>query len=160
MKVVITTLALALITISLLGQKVIYVTDATDKRLIAYRDSLKKWHENEKQKVRDTVELQSAQTLGEYNAIVAKLGYTGVVKNATHLPNGKIIDYDPLPTLLEYLTCFHSRGGDIRHTYRGVVQKPAVRVIHKKPTRYRITTRINIDIDKNITIDSIKTIIQ
>ncbi len=115
------------------GQQTIYVTSTTDKRLVAYKDSLTRWYNNEQNKKKYIELFDAAPNLSVYIEVGERLGFFD-----TELPttNDKMLMYDsPQKKHIssELLTCFHSIIGDVACAYIAIVPKPTRKVVYIKP---------------------------
>jgi hypothetical protein len=159
------TILIGLIFSNCFGQnvKTIYTSDSLDKRLIAYRDSLKRWKKEEGIRAEHIRILDAAENSYEYDYFAAKLGYTydfasyeKVTADGKFACNTKINK-----NTYSLVTCFHSAGGDNSCKYRRIVPKPSVKVVYvpEKDDSKNVHIIYQTVYNDNITIDSAKTLI-
>ena len=113
------------------GQRVIYVYNKNDARLIRYTDSLRAWKKNERYKKNVIALLDRPETFGEYLRVTDSLGFGGTNNPTTSDEKLMYGEISKKTITHEYVTCFHSRGGDISKLYLPIVPKPVVTVYYK-----------------------------
>jgi hypothetical protein len=147
------TILIMLSGLSSYAQKTIAVTDSTDKRYVAYQDSLKKWRRNENIKRIEIAKLDAADDLDEYEAVSAKLGYSNTDYPTTN--DRKFMWDGPGKRYIYYelLTCFHATIGDLCCIYKPIVLKPKQKVeyIPRHYTIVSILINAKGDTVKNVT---------
>lgn len=138
------------------GQKTIYVKSPTDKRLIAYKDSLTAWKNHEEWKQQLILKLGAVQTLSEYEKINSEEGFS--VTNTPITADKKFMYKDTKKSEInrEFLTCFHSMLGDIDCLYSTIVPKPIRIVYYVKPAEPPLRHHTTVVIKINAQNDTIK----
>lgn len=139
------------------AQSVVYVTEMSDKRLVSYRDSLKAWQEYEKGKQAHRIILDAAKDLAEYNRLSDELGYRDTEIPASEDKKFMWDSNKKIYFRYELLTCFHARIGDLACIYKHIIPKPHVMVLYKPLKRYKTTTVIKIDANKDTSVVVTKT---
>lgn len=128
------TLLLILFCNTIYAQRIVYVTDKNDKRLIAYQDSLRLWQENENWKKTVIKKLDEAPNLTTYKRVCKELGFADCTDEPTTADKKLMWDSKKKNKITyELITCFHSVGGDISCCYNTIVPKPKVKVIYIAP---------------------------
>ena len=121
------------VTTTCYSQTTIYVKSNTDKRLLAYQDSLDKYSKNEKDKKYVKKRLMSVKDLAEYKYAQDSLKLVTTGKEFVSSTNGQI-GYEKTntkPIIYELICRVEFEDGSAYNTYFEIVRKPKQVVIFK-----------------------------